>query len=112
MMTEKLAYDLMLAMDLPAPRTRYVRLSLNGQYQGVYLDIERVDQTFAQALARDLIHRGFTVWMDKRDILPGVHWDDEITVGLEACTHVVLILSPRRRLCAARRGRRAPAWPA
>jgi spore coat protein H len=49
MMTEKLAYDLMLAMGLPAPRTRYVRLSLNGQYQGVYLDIERVDDTFAEA---------------------------------------------------------------
>ncbi|HEX8697894.1 MAG TPA: CotH kinase family protein, partial [Myxococcaceae bacterium] len=49
MMTEKLAYDLMLAMNLPAPRTKYVRLSLNGQYQGVYLDIERVDKDFAEA---------------------------------------------------------------
>jgi spore coat protein H len=49
MMTEKLAYDLMLAMNLPAPRTKYVRLSLNDQYQGVYLDIERVDDTFAEA---------------------------------------------------------------
>lgn len=49
MMTEKLAYDLMLAMGLPAPRTQYVRLSLNGQYQGVYLDIERVDDSFAEA---------------------------------------------------------------
>lgn len=49
MMTEKLAYDLMLAMGLPAPRTQYVRLSLNSQYQGVYLDIERVDDSFAEA---------------------------------------------------------------
>ncbi len=49
MMSEKLGYDLMLAMGVPAPRTKYVRLSINGQYQGVYLDIERVDQTFAQA---------------------------------------------------------------
>jgi spore coat protein H len=49
MMTEKLAYDAMLAMGIPAPRTKYVRLSLNGHYQGVYLDIERVDKSFAEA---------------------------------------------------------------
>jgi spore coat protein H len=49
MMTEKLAYDMMLAMGLPAPRTRFVRISINGQYQGVFLDIERVDQDFARA---------------------------------------------------------------
>jgi spore coat protein H len=49
MMAEKLAYDLMLAMGLPAPVTKYVRLSINGQYQGVFLDIERVDNSFTQA---------------------------------------------------------------
>ncbi|WP_224246364.1 CotH kinase family protein [Hyalangium gracile] len=49
MMTEKLAYDMMLAMGLPAPRTRFVRISINGQYQGVFLDIERVDKDFAEA---------------------------------------------------------------
>ncbi len=49
MMSEKLGYDLMLAMGVPAPRTKYVRLTLNGEYQGVYLDIERVDQTFTAA---------------------------------------------------------------
>ncbi|MDC0709159.1 CotH kinase family protein [Stigmatella sp. ncwal1] len=49
MMAEKLAYDSMLAMGLPAPVTKYVRLSINGQYQGVFLDIERVDNSFAEA---------------------------------------------------------------
>ncbi|WP_224368264.1 CotH kinase family protein [Hyalangium versicolor] len=49
MMTEKLAFDMMLAMGLPAPRTRFVRISINGQYQGVFLDIERVDKDFAEA---------------------------------------------------------------
>lgn len=49
MMTEKLAYDMMLAMGIPAPRTRFVRISINGQNQGVFLDIERVDQNFAEA---------------------------------------------------------------
>jgi spore coat protein H len=49
MMTEKLAYDLMLGMGVPAPRTKFVRLVINGAYQGVYLDIERVDKSFTEA---------------------------------------------------------------
>ncbi|WP_434380975.1 CotH kinase family protein [Melittangium boletus] len=49
LMVEKLAYDTLLALELPAPRTQYVRLSLNGAYQGVFLDIERVDADFAKA---------------------------------------------------------------
>jgi spore coat protein H len=46
LMAEKLGYDLLLAMGVPAPRTRYVRLNINGAYEGVYLDIERVDKDF------------------------------------------------------------------
>jgi len=49
LMVEKLAFDLMLAMGAPAPRTRYVRLVINGVDQGPYLDIERVDKAFARA---------------------------------------------------------------
>jgi spore coat protein H len=46
LLVEKLAYDLLEAAQVPAPRTKYVRLVLNGQYQGVYLDIEEVDKKF------------------------------------------------------------------
>lgn len=43
---EKLAFDLLAAMGSPAPRTKFVRLAINGEYQGVYLDTERVDKDF------------------------------------------------------------------
>jgi len=43
---EHLAYDLFRAMGVPAPRTGYVALYLNGEYRGLYLHIESVDETF------------------------------------------------------------------
>lgn len=49
MMTEKLGYDLLQAMDVAAPATKYVRVVINGQYQGVYLDIEEVDKKWVMA---------------------------------------------------------------
>ncbi|MFN7133575.1 MAG: CotH kinase family protein, partial [Myxococcales bacterium] len=49
MMAEKFAYDLLAAMRVRAPRATYVRLYLNGRYQGVYLDIEQVDKRFLRS---------------------------------------------------------------
>jgi spore coat protein H len=46
LMVEKLGYDLLRALGVPAPHARYVRLTINGVYQGVYLDLERVDKNF------------------------------------------------------------------
>jgi spore coat protein H len=49
MMVEKLAYDLLAGAGVEAPRGRYVRLNINGVYQGVYLDLEAVDKSFLRA---------------------------------------------------------------
>lgn len=46
LMLEKLGYDMLDALGVPAPRVKYVRVVINGQYQGIYHDIERVDQSF------------------------------------------------------------------
>lgn len=48
-LVEKLALDLLLAMGAPAPRTRWIRLLLNGRYEGLYLDIEAVNRDFVVA---------------------------------------------------------------
>ncbi len=45
-MLEKLGFDILQAMGVPASRVKYVRLTVNGKYQGIYLDIERVDKSF------------------------------------------------------------------
>ena len=52
MMVEKLGYDLLAAMGGVASRAKYVRLGINGVPQGVYLDLERVDNNF-------LVNHGF-----------------------------------------------------
>ncbi|MBI3185926.1 MAG: CotH kinase family protein [Myxococcales bacterium] len=44
MMVEKLGYDLLRAMGVPASRARYVRLVINGRYEGVFLDLDHVDK--------------------------------------------------------------------
>lgn len=49
MLAEKLALDLLQAMGGPATRAKYVRLVINGEYQGVYLDVEAVDKHFLRA---------------------------------------------------------------
>ncbi|WP_426755540.1 CotH kinase family protein [Myxococcus sp. Y35] len=41
-LTEKFAVDLYTAMGLPVPSARYVRVSVNGEHQGLYLDMEHV----------------------------------------------------------------------
>jgi spore coat protein H len=49
MLAEKLAYDVLAALRVPAPRAKYVRLSMNGRYEGVFVDIEQVDKSFLRA---------------------------------------------------------------
>jgi len=48
-LVEKLGYDLLAALGAPSPRTQYVRLSINGRYEGLYLDVERIDKAFVKA---------------------------------------------------------------
>jgi spore coat protein H len=60
MMVEKLGFDLLRAMGAPAPRTRFVRLTVNGKYQGVFVDIERVDKDFTRV--QDFVDRDPTIY--------------------------------------------------
>ncbi|HEX8440072.1 CotH kinase family protein, partial [Archangium sp.] len=45
-LTEKFAVDLYAALGLPVPRARYAQVSLNGQPNGLYLDVEHVGKDF------------------------------------------------------------------
>ncbi|NMO14977.1 CotH kinase family protein [Pyxidicoccus fallax] len=49
MLAEKLSYDLLEAMRVPAPTAKFIRLKVNGAYQGVFLDIEQVNKSFLKA---------------------------------------------------------------
>ncbi|MFY0574909.1 CotH kinase family protein [Cystobacter fuscus] len=47
-LTEKFAVDLYTALGLPVPSARYVRVSLNGQHNGLYLDMEHVGKEYLE----------------------------------------------------------------
>jgi spore coat protein H len=49
LLAEKVAYDVLAAMRVPAPRAKFVTLTLNGEYQGAFLDIEQVNKAFLEA---------------------------------------------------------------
>ncbi len=44
----KLCHDFYRAYDIPSARTAYTRLYINGEYRGVYLNVEQIDEAFAE----------------------------------------------------------------
>jgi len=46
LLAEKLSYDVLSAMRVPTPKTTFVRLKLNGRYEGPFLEIEQVNKAF------------------------------------------------------------------
>lgn len=48
-MRERLAYDMMRSLDIPAPRLSYVNLYINGSLHGLYTLVEQVDSEFLEA---------------------------------------------------------------
>jgi spore coat protein H len=52
-LTEKLWYDLAASLGLKVPRARYVHLTVNGQYEGVYTELESIDKAFLKAHRMD-----------------------------------------------------------
>ena len=53
MMVEKLSYDLFAQTNNPTSRVQFVGLNLNGNFNGVYLDVERPDKPLLKRVGRD-----------------------------------------------------------
>jgi spore coat protein H len=49
MIAEKIAYDLLAAMRVPASTAKFVRVSVNGHSEGVFLEVEQVNKAFLKA---------------------------------------------------------------
>jgi phage shock protein PspC (stress-responsive transcriptional regulator) len=60
----------------------------------VFVSYAHTDRDFALWLTGELQRRGVPVWVDKSGLAPGVSWGHEIANAIQACTHMVLILSP------------------
>ncbi|MBN1488052.1 MAG: CotH kinase family protein [Anaerolineae bacterium] len=53
MLREALAYDVFESAGLPAAGKQFVRLEINGEYMGVFCQIEQIDQHFLQRIGWD-----------------------------------------------------------
>ena len=60
----------------------------------VFISHSTKNASLARRLAADLESNGVEVWIAPRSIEPGSLWPEEISKGLESCTHFVLLLTP------------------
>ncbi len=60
----------------------------------VFISYSRADKAFADQLRADLEKRGADVWIDVDDIPVGEKWSSAVQQGLDACTVMIVILSP------------------
>jgi len=45
----KVCWDLLRSFDLPAPRSNHVRVYINGDYFGLYINVEHIDEKFVKS---------------------------------------------------------------
>jgi len=60
----------------------------------VFLSYENSDNEFASALSRELEKRGLSVWLDKRNLLPGDNWSLEIGKAMAKSQAMIVLISP------------------
>jgi hypothetical protein len=62
-------------------------------FNKVFLSYASEDYITAEKLYDFLSSNGFTVWMDKKKLLPGQRWDSEIQLNLRKADFIILLLS-------------------
>lgn len=48
-MRSKIMWDILRRWDIPAPRANHVRVYINGNYYGIYINVEHIDEEFAKS---------------------------------------------------------------
>jgi hypothetical protein len=77
---EALAYGFFRQLGLPAPRTAWMELYVNGEYWGLYLHVETVDDTFLERWWADPTGRLYEGAYGV-DFTPGEEWSFEYDEG-------------------------------
>nr|NQU90145.1 CotH kinase family protein [Bacteroidota bacterium] len=49
----KICWDLCRALEIPAPRSTHVRVYINNNYHGLYINVEHIDEEFAESRFRN-----------------------------------------------------------
>jgi TIR domain len=62
--------------------------------QPVFISYSRKDYYFAESLAFHLLNRKVPVWLDVKDLKPGVDWQRDLEAAVAAASTVILVGSP------------------
>lgn len=60
----------------------------------VFISYARKDEALAGKVAATLEEAGLDAWYDKREIMPGENWADNIAKGLKESDAMVVLLTP------------------
>lgn len=58
-----------------------------------FISYARADGAFVHFLETELQRRGYFVWRDTSDLIAGEEWRTAIRTAIDACTHVILVVS-------------------
>ena len=67
----------------------------SGSRPRIFLSYARSDARFGAFLENELKRRGYSVWKDTTELLPGDDWHRVIDESMAQSTHFVILLSPR-----------------
>jgi len=67
---------------------------MSGETQKIFFSYAREDSDFALKLAKALRAAGADLWIDQLDIPAGRRWDRAVEEALEACSRMLVVLSP------------------
>ncbi|MBI5961374.1 MAG: toll/interleukin-1 receptor domain-containing protein [Chloroflexi bacterium] len=60
----------------------------------IFISYGRADEVFCRTLSKDLDESGGDIWIDVDDIRAGEDWAAAIQTGLDACSVMILVISP------------------
>jgi hypothetical protein len=60
----------------------------------IYVSYSLPDQAVARRLVESLQERGYTVWVDFQDLLPGRNWSEQTQAAIQSSEVFVVLLSP------------------
>jgi nucleoside 2-deoxyribosyltransferase len=58
----------------------------------VFVSYSKKDRNWAKTLARQLEERGFSPWLDERDVQTGTNWEDEVKKAVADSDALIAVL--------------------
>lgn len=60
----------------------------------IFISYSRADSEFVDLLQRLLVSKGYSTWIDRRNIGAGSRWDQAIEQAIQAQSHLIVVLTP------------------